>query len=322
MTKNIAFQAILDALLDDSKPFPPRFLYLFSDIEPGNLKLLLKTWPQVSLTRQRALLEDLKELAEDNTLLCFDDLARALLKDPDPQVRVLALHLLWECGDTRLVPTFIEILNKDSDFNVRAAAATALGMFVYLGEFEEIPPHIQRKVEDNLLAVLRSSDQSAEHSLSLVRRRALEALGSSSRPEVTGLIEAAYGGEEADWKVSALFAMGRSGDEGWGKQVLSNLRNQNEAIRMEAIHAAGDLGLASARPVLLDMLADEEDVETQHEIIWELTKIGGEDVRERLEELLALAEDDEEAGFIEEALENLAFTEEVSGFDLFDIEDD
>jgi len=322
MTKNIAFQAILDALLDDSKPFPPRFLYLFSDIEPGNLKLLLKTWPQVSLTRQRALLEDLKELAEDNTLLCFDDLARALLKDPDPQVRVLALHLLWECGDTRLVPTFIEILNKDSDFNVRAAAATALGMFVYLGEFEEIPPHIQRKVEDNLLAVLRSSDQSAEHSLSLVRRRALEALGSSSRPEVTGLIEAAYGGEEADWKVSALFAMGRSGDEGWGKQVLSNLRNQNEAIRMEAIHAAGELALASARPVLLDMLADEEDVETQHEIIWELTKIGGEDVRDRLEELLALAEDDEEAGFIEEALENLAFTEEVSGFDLFDIEDD
>lgn len=316
MTKNIAFQTILDALLDDSKPFPPRFLYLFSDIEPGNLKLLLKTWPQVSLTPQRALLEDLKELAEDNTLLCFDDLARALLKDPDPQVRVLALHLLWEYGDTRLAPTFLEILNEDSDFNVRAAAATALGMFIYRGELEEIPPHIQRKVEDSLLAVLRSSDQI------LVRRRAMEALGSSSRPEVTGLIEAAYGGEEADWKVSALFAMGRSGDEGWGKQVLSNLRNQNEAIRMEAIHAAGELSLASARPVLLDMLADEEDVETQHEIIWELTKIGGEDVRERLEELLALAEDDEEAGFIEEALENLAFTEEVSGFDLSDIEDD
>lgn len=316
MTKNIAFQTILDALLNDSKPFPPRFLYLFSDIEPGNLKLLLKTWPQVSLTPQRALLEDLKELAEDNTLLCFDDLARALLKDPDPQVRVLALHLLWEYGDTRLAPTFLEILNEDSDFNVRAAAATALGMFIYRGELEEIPPHIQRKVEDSLLAVLRSSDQI------LVRRRAMEALGSSSRPEVTGLIEAAYGGEEADWKVSALFAMGRSGDEGWGKQVLSNLRNQNEAIRMEAIHAAGELSLASARPVLLDMLADEEDVETQHEIIWELTKIGGEDVRERLEELLALAEDDEEAGFIEEALENLAFTEEVSGFDLSDIEDD
>ncbi len=316
MTKNIAFQTVLDALLDDSKPFPPRFLYLFSDIEPGNLNLVLKTWPQVSLTRQRTLLEDLKELVEDNALLSFDDFARALLKNADPQVRVRALHLLWECGDNKLALTFLEILNEDSDFNVRAAAATALGMFVYLGEVEEVPPHLQRKVEDNLLAVLRSSDQI------LVRRRALEALGSSSRPEVAGLIEAAYGEKEAEWKVSALFAMGRSGDEGWGKQVLSNLRNQNEAIRMEAIHAAGELALASARPVLLDMLADEEDVETQHTIIWELTKIGGKEVHERLDELLALVEDDEEAEFIEEALENLAFTEEVSGFDLFNSEDD
>ncbi|MDI6768941.1 MAG: HEAT repeat domain-containing protein [Anaerolineales bacterium] len=322
MTKNVAFQTVLDALLDDSQPFPPRFLYLFSDIEPGNLNLVLETWPQVSLARQHALLEDLKELVEDNTLLSFDDFARALLKDADPQVRVRALHLLWDCGDTRLAPTFLEILNEDSDFNVRAAAATALGMFVYLGEVEEISPHLQRKVEDNLLTVLRSSDQSAEHSLSLVRRRALEALGSSSRPEVAGLIEAAYGEKEADWKVSALFAMGRSGDEGWGKHVLSNLRNQNEAIRMEAIHAAGELALASARPVLLDMLADEEDLETQHEIIWELTKIGGEEVRDRLELLLEMVEDDEEAEFIEEALENLAFTEEISGFDLFDSEED
>ena len=126
MTKNIAFQTVLDALLDDSNPFPPHYLYLFSDTEPGQLKLLLKAWPQVSLSRQRALLEDLEELTEDDTLLCFDDLARALLQDPDPQVRVQALRLLWECEDAKLVPTFLEILTEDSDSNVRAAAATAL----------------------------------------------------------------------------------------------------------------------------------------------------------------------------------------------------
>jgi hypothetical protein len=40
-------------------------------------------------------------------------------------------------------------------------------------------------------------------------------------------------------------------------------------------------------------------------------------------ELLEMAEfDEEETEFIEEALENLAFTEEVSGFDLLDFEDD
>lgn len=316
MNKNITFQTVLDALLDDSKPFPPLYLYLFSDIKPGQLKPLLKTWPQVSLARQRALLEDLEELAENDTLLCFDNLVRALLKDPDPQVRVLALRLLWECEDTRLVPTFLEILTEDSDFNVRAAAATALGLFVYLGKVEEIPARIHHHVEEKLLAAARSTDQT------LVRRRALEALGNSSRIEVAALIEAAYGEKDPDWKVSALFAMGRSGDERWGKQVLSNLRNRNEAIRLEALRAAGELALPAARPILLDMLADEEDVETQHEIIWVLTKIGGEGVQDHLMELLEMTEDGEEAEFLEEALENLAFTEEISGFDIFDIEAD
>jgi len=317
MTKNIAFRIVIDALLDDSNPFPHHYLYLFSDIEPGQLKLLLKAWSQVSVARQRALLEDLEELTEDDTLLCFDDLARALLQDPDPQVRVQALRLLWECEDAKLVPTFLEILTEDSDSNVRAAAATALGLFIYLGEIEEIAEQTLQKVEDNLLAVIHSDE------VTLVRRRALEALGWSSRPEVPALIEAAYGEKEPDWKVSALFAMGRSSDERWGKQVLSNLRNRNEAIRLEALRAAGELALASARPILLHMLADEEDVETRHEIIWALTKIGGTEVNNRLLELLEMAEDDEEeTEFLEEALENLAFTDEVSNFDLLDFEDD
>jgi HEAT repeat protein len=317
MTKIIAFQTVLDALLDDSQPFSPHYLYLFSDIESGQLKLLLKAWPQVSLARQRALLEDLEELAEDDTLLCFDDLARALLQDPDPQVRVQALRLLWECEDAKLVPTFLEILTEDSDSNVRAAAATALGVFIYLGEIEEIAEQTLHKVEDSLLAVIHSDEDT------LVRRRALEALGWSSRPEVPALIEAASGDKNLDWKVSALFAMGRSSDERWGKQVLPNLRNRNEAIRLEALRAAGELALASARPILLDMLADEEEVEARHEIIWALTKIGGAEVNDRLVELLEMAEfDEEETEFIEEALENLAFTEEISEFDLFDFEAD
>ena len=317
MTKIIAFQIVLDALLDNSQPFSPHYLYLFSDIDSGQLKLLLKAWPQVSLARQRALLEDLEELAEDDTLLCFDDLARALLQDPDPQVRVQALRLMWECEDAKLVPTFLEILTEDSDINVRAAAATALGLFIYLGEIEEIAEQTLHKVEDSLLAVIHSDE------VTLVRRRALEALGWSSRSEVAALIEAGYAEKDADWKTSALFAMGRSGDERWGKQVLSNLSNRTEAIRLEALRAAGELALASARPILLDMLADEEEMETRHEIIWVLTKIGGAEVNDRLVELLEMAEDDEEeTEFLEEALENLAFTNEISEFDLFDFEAD
>jgi HEAT repeat protein len=317
MTKPIAFQTVIDALLDETQPFPAYYLHLFSDIEPGPLKLLLKAWPRVSPARQLALLEDLEELVAEDTLLCYDDLARALLDDPDPQVRVHAIRLLWECQDARLIPTLLAMLTGDSDANVRAAAATTLGLFIYLGEIEDIPAAALRKVEEGLLAVVNSNEEL------LARRRALESLGWSSRPEVPALIEAAYGRKEADWKVSALFAMGRSGDEAWGKHVLSNLRSRNAAIRLEAVRAAGELALASARAGLLDMLEDEEDTDTRHEIITALTEIGGEEVGDRLYELLEMAQDDEgEAEFLADALENLAFTNRSNDFDLLDFEDD
>jgi HEAT repeat protein len=116
--------------------------------------------------------------------------------------------------------------------------------------------------------------------------------------------------------------MGRSCDERWKKQVLSKLHAPDEDIRSEAIHAAGELELASARPVLLDMLNDEEDLELRRELIWALSKIGGEGVRDRLEEILDAEEDDDEAEFIEEAMGTLTLTEDMAHFALLDLDPD
>jgi len=104
--------------------------------------------------------------------------------------------------------------------------------------------------------------------------------------------------------------------------VLSKLHAPDEDIRSEAIHAAGELELASARSILLDSLEDEEDLELRRELIWALSKIGGEGVRNRLEEILEAEEDDEEADFIEEAMDTLSFTEDMAQFDLFDLNPD
>jgi HEAT repeat protein len=314
MTQNVPFQAVLDALLDDGTPFPAHYLHRFSDLAPADLKLLLKAWPQVSARRKQALLEDLEDLAEADTLTSFDDLARPLLADPEAAVRVQAIHLLWECEDAKLIPTYLEMLTKDENTEVRAAAANALGMFVYLGELEKISPEVHHKIEDHLLEATQTASET------LVRRRALESLGYSGRAEVVPLIEAAYRQKDPNWVVSALFAMGRSCDERWNKQVLSQLRAPDDDIRSEAIHAAGELELAAARPTLLDLLEDEEDPELRRELIWALSKIGGEGVRNRLEELFDAETDDEEAEFIEEALDNLAFTEDMTNLDLFSID--
>ena len=316
MAQNVSIKTVIEALLDDSQTFPARYLQRFSDIAPSDLKSLIHAWSKVSLRRKVSLLEDLEDLAESDTLTSFDDLARALLTDPDAQVRVLAMRLLWECEDIKLVPVFLDILNHDEAVEARAGAATALGLFVYLGELERIPAPLYHQIEDNLLEATTSADEI------LVRRRALESLGASSRDEVPPLIEAAYNQKNPDWIVSALFAMSRSADERWDKQVLANLSGPNEDIRREAVRAAGELELRSSRNFLLDQLEDEEDLEIRRHLIWSLSKIGGEGVRNRLEELLEQEPDDEEADFLEEALDNLVFNEQTAQFDMFDFEPD
>lgn len=315
-TEPISFQKVLDSLLSDRREFPRRYLQEFSDIGTLELRALLDVWPRVELGRKLTLLEELDALAESDTLVSFDDLASALLTDPDPQVRARAIRLLDESEDVKLVPSYLDMLKNDPDLNVRAEAADILNLFVDLGELEEIPESIHRQVEDALLTCLTSEDDVR------VRRNALESLGFSSRPEVVTLIESSYQREDPNWQVSAVKAMGRSADERWSDEVLRSLIHENDRIRKAAVQAAGELSLKSARPILLRMLSEEEDGDVLSAVIWSLSQIGGEDVRTYLENLLDQIEDEEQITFLEEALDNLAFTEDLDRFDLMSFDPD
>src|SRR5688572_9471551 len=317
-TTSTSFQSVLDALLSDRKEFPRRYLQEFSDIGALELKTFLDVWPQVKPSRKLTLLEELDALAETDTLVSFDDVARALLTDPEPDVRTRAIRLLDEYEDPKVVPSYLDMLKNDPDLNVRIEAANALHLFVDLGELEEIPADIYHQVEDALLASAASEDNVR------VRRVALESLGYSSRLEVTTLIDSAFHREDPAWQASSLVAMGRSADERWTDAVTRSLVHVDDRIRKAAVQAAGELSLQAARPILLKMLGEEEDADTLSAVIWSLSQIGGEDVRTYLENLLDQLEDDEQIGFLEEALDNLAFTEDLDRFDLlaFDPDED
>jgi HEAT repeat protein len=249
-------------------------------------------------------------------LVSFDDFARALLTDPDPQVRTRSIRLLNECEATDLIPSYLDMLKNDPDLNVRAEAARILNLYVDLGELEEIPDTLYHQVEDGLLSSAASEDDPR------VRRAALESLGYSSRPEVLTLIESAFHREDPHWKTSALVAMGRSADERWADVVTRSMVNEDDRIRKAAVQAAGELSLKSARPLLLKMLGEEEDDTVLSSIIWSLSQIGGEDVRTYLENLLDQVEDEDQIAFLEEALDNLAFTEDLDRFDLLSFDPD
>jgi hypothetical protein len=317
MTEQIAsFQTVLDSLTAPGKEFPRKYLTHFSDIQPLELQTVLDVWDRVNLDRKLSLLEGLVSLAKKDILASFDDFASAILDDPEAAVRVRAIRLLVECDDVKLVPIYLDLLKNDPDVNVRVEAANVLSLFMNLGELDEILDDVFGEV---MSALLESAGSEKE---ARVRRRALESLGWSSHPDVVTLVESAFERDETEWRASALVAMGRSANNHWEDRILRSLLDENNAVRKAAVQSAGMLPLRFARLPLLRMLEEEENEEVITAAIWSLSQIGGEDVRTYLEALLDRAEEDEMIGFLEEALDNLAFTEDLDRFDLLAVDPD
>mgnify|MGYP001766701419 FL=1 len=299
----ISFPDVLQALSDNSAPFPARYLRSFSDLSRKNLKELMVIWPHLTEARKISLLEDLEHVMESDTLVNYDVLAQALLVDSLAAVRVSALHLLWETEEENLIPILMKLSLDDPNEDARAAAVSLLGKFILLGELEAISANLKDGIEKLLIEIVQGKDQDR------VRRFALEALGYSSHTQVPSLIEKAYQSSDAAWVSSALCAMGRSADDSWAPQVGRMLASPSPEIQFEAVRAAGELELVGLREEMLSLLQDGvEDEEVRLALIWSLSQIGGDDVKERLEELLADAVDDEEIEWIERAIENMDFS--------------
>lgn len=309
------FARVLEQLRDATQTFPARALYHFSDLNRQDLAALEAAWPQVPVERRRSVIQDLGEIAEANFEVRFDQLFRLALEDEDAEVRAAAIANLWEEEAPDLIAPFLSLMQQDPGANVRAAAASALGRFVYLGEIEEIPEKQLRRIEDALLATITGGDELE------VRRRALEALSFSGRPEVPPLIEQAYHSPEQKLRVSAVFAMGRSADPGWGEHVIAEIESDDPEIRFEAVRAAGELELREAVPALKRRLGDV-DLPIHEAAIWSLGQVGGPDARAALLDLLDETEDEEEREYIEEALENLAFQDEMLNLPLLELDEE
>ena len=315
-SNSVTFQAVLDELLTNTKSFPSSYLNRFSDISRDDLALLKTSWPDVKPKRRLSLVEDLIKFNENNTIVCFDDVALMFLKDEDFRVRTGAIRLLRESEDPRVIEPFISLLEHDKQFLVRAAAAGGLGAFVLLGELDKISPEKLAHIERVLLARITGTDDD------LVRRSALEAMGYSSRKEMERLITEAFEETDADWVASALVAMGRSASEEWEMHILRSLFHPDMVVRLEAIRAAGALSLNRAVEPMLEMLdGTEPSKEIRFAAIWSLSEIGGEKANAALESMLDNAMTDEEAEFIEEAIENAGSGSGSLGLGFLDLND-
>jgi len=317
MAKKLSFQDVLDHLLNSSKDIPQSHLKFYSDLDSKSLKLFLETWQNVQPPRKLILLKALLSQLEEDYLVSYEQIGSALLDDPDGEARVFAIRLLAESDDPKLAGKIIDIFLTDPELAPRMESAHLLGEFVLLGELDKLNPIQQRKMEDALLSVVRGEADSN------LRKRALESLSYSSRPETAALIESAFERADPAWVASALRAMGRSHDERWNDNVISKLLDEDPIIKFAAVEAAGQLVIEAAVPILLQILDDDEEPEdVATACIWALSQIGGDDARTYLVALLDQTEDEDLSEFLEDALENLNFTEEFNKFELLNLDED
>jgi HEAT repeat protein len=267
-------------LADPEKQLSDSWLTDLSGLNSAELKPLEQAWHTIEPKRRRQIIYRLVELTEDNFELDFDDIFKERLKDEDAGVRSKAIEGLWENEEASLIEPLIDLLEKDGSEEVQAAAATALGKFALLAELEKLRPNYREKVSRSLLSVIKDQNKPVE-----VKRRALEAAAPLTLPQMKKAIAEAYQSDNNQLKISALFAMGKSGNTSWLPILLKELTSKDAEIRYEAAGACGELGEEEAASYLCEMVNDP-DIEDRLAAIQALGKIGGPEAKGCLEKCL------------------------------------
>jgi HEAT repeat protein len=294
----------LTQLADESRPVRSIDLRDLSDVPRERIEDFRALWEALSPERRVALLREMVEQAETHVDLNFHAVLRTLLDDPDAQVRRLAIEGLWEDEKTNLIAPLVAMLQGDLAPEVRAAAATSLGRYVWLGVMEEIAQRHADAAEEALREAWVRQGEVNE-----VRRRALESLAHKDTEGLNEMIRNAYYDEDELMRQSAIFAMGRTGDIRWSKLVMEETGSANPAMRFEAAQAAGEMTLKPAVQLLI-RLVDDPDSIVREAAITALGKIGGTPARRALE-FLARSEDEALAQAADDALAELRFISDV-----------
>jgi len=312
-----SFVDLLQSLTNDTELVDGVRLAELSDLDTERLESFSATWEHLPHERRQALLKELGLIANAQIELTFEAINRFALNDAEAPVRQQAIENLWEGEAPGLARRFVQILRDDPHPVVRGAAGKALGAFVFIAETRELDIGIQQEVEEALLHAA-GSDSSRE-----VRDLCLRSLGYSSRPEVPNLIEEAFASVGESRIAAALCAMARSANEAWGENVLAHLHDGSPIIRLEAIRAAGEIGLSEGVPELIELLEDEDEP-VRRASIWSLSQIGGMKASEILNSLAETELNEDEQETLQDAIDNLVFADgahDIYSFDQDDVQD-
>ncbi len=293
----------------------PTLFYGLSDITEGQAKQLEPSWNELPSSYKHKLLVAFNDASEADFDFSYKQVALLGLKDESSLVRSASVDLLWDDESVNTMRILINLVRTDDAPSVKARALVSLGKFILLGEYEEIPELIALEAQQLTFDIHVDTSQPME-----VRRRALEALSNSSHPQKDKLIQSAYHSPEHLFKVSAVFAMGRTCDEKWEDILLEELDGEDNEIVYEAVRACGEIGLSSSvRQIGQLLLGDDREIQLM--AIWALGEIGGQQAVDILSVFEENVEDDDLLEATEDALGVASFSLSGAMFN-FDVDDE
>ncbi|MCS6847194.1 MAG: HEAT repeat domain-containing protein, partial [Anaerolineae bacterium] len=151
--KPVSFERAIEALRTEGEPSQESLL-AFSDLSGEQLAIWQNVWAALTADRRASLIEQLRELAEEDIEADFRPLFRFGLSDPDERVRLASVEGLFEDDHPSLIPLLIALLRDDPSQTVRAAAAESLGRFVYSGEMDRLSEARRSQVYAALMRAL------------------------------------------------------------------------------------------------------------------------------------------------------------------------
>lgn len=276
----VTFEEYAERLRDGTTVVVAHDVRALSSLSPEQSKALASLWLSIALPQRRKLVHLMDELAEDNVELDFNSVFKIALNDTDDEVRRCAAEGLWEDEEVATADRLVKVLRSDPAPDVRAAAATSLGHFMYRLELDDLDERTGGEVKQALYAAYDDQAETLD-----VRRRALESISYLSDERAHAVIAQAYADRTQKMRASALFAMGRSSDRRWLPAVLSELQSASAEMRFEAARASGELEDEHAVPMLAKLIGDT-DREVRIAAIDAMGQIGGEQAKRVLRTVL------------------------------------
>lgn len=278
-----------------------------SGLDTEQLALFEEAWLKIETEQRRQIVGQFVKQADENIELNFNVILKNRLMDADAEVRSRAIEGLWECEESSLVPSLIDLLKNDSSETVQTEAAAALGRFAMLAEHGKLSENVTDNLQVALLSTVNNEGKPVN-----IRCCALEAVAPLSLPGVSSTISEYYHGDDDRLQLSSICAMGASCDPSWLPILLEELASLDAERRRIAAAALGELEEEDTVPQLAELIYDD-DIDVQIAAIRALGEIGGAEARECLE----LCMDDEEDNIrlaAEQALGELAGKEDLQSF--------